>query len=275
MNKIFTGVLLVNLTNLFITINFITINTFRIDTYFVGYFIMCWGLMEVSSLSNRFKGILVLAGAMILFHVSSSAVFLLGIILPRYLHLALNLLLMAFTLLIPYNIIKGVEDIEAEHKIDLHSRQLYLAWKLLVGLSILQSVLTFFQFPLSVVLLMIPLLIIVAIGQFIITIYYLYRFNKMRVLFNKFDEELLETLPKKRPDDSPHDAGEITGAGLRHGLYPYRNIRAKDHRWFQQRRKDRRTSRRKGSEATRPLNRRKRRIRRKPHERMQRRGCRF
>ena len=174
-NSIFTGMLLVFL-------NFhLNINSSKIGLIpdFLGYYYILKGLTELDGLSGHFSVAAPYTRGMIAFSSLCYAMDLFGIssliVVGIPLIFVLGVTSSIISLVISYNIILGIKDIEIFRGQALNSRRLHSAWKLMAFFSLLPYALLFFP----------PLDTISTIIGFIIAIHYLYTFNTTKLLFNE------------------------------------------------------------------------------------------
>ena len=193
MRKIFIGMILVFL-------NFdITLGPSKIGLIpsFVGYAYMYSGVMELSDYSDKFvkiapiiKVMAICTGFIYLMDLLGfSAYFTLplgstfsDIEIPFAFVLfgiLLGLISMIASLYISYEIIQGIKDIESVKMKNLNSDQLLSTWKLLAVFTVLSFALLFIVPELALIC------IILAI---IVSIYYLFVFNKSKNLYYENDE---------------------------------------------------------------------------------------
>jgi len=193
MRKIFIGMILVFL-------NFdITLGPSKIGLIpsFVGYAYMYSGVMELSDYSDKFVKIAPIIKVMAIYTgfiylmdlLGFSAYFTLplgstfsdiGIPFAFVLFgILLGFISMIASLYISYEIIQGIKDIESVKMKNLNSDQLLSTWKLLAVFTVLSFALLFIVPELALIC------IILAI---IVSIYYLFVFNKSKNLYYENDE---------------------------------------------------------------------------------------
>ena len=155
---------------------------------FLGYWFILQGLEEVDELSNQFHKVKPLAKVMIVYSGINYAIDLFGIfpsidlfdtvIADALLVVIFGVLSTILSLLISYSIIMGIKDVQDSKKQELNADNLYSTWKLMAVFSVL-----------TFVLLSIPTIAIVSIIiSFVIAVYYLYTFNKTKVLFCMYNQ---------------------------------------------------------------------------------------
>ena len=143
---------------------------------FVGYCLILAGLTRLTGYSRRFVKIRPVVMAALVYSAIQYVLDLTGATLlfaedPR--RIILTLVSTVFSLLVSYNIIMGIKDIELTCGHDLESRHLYYAWKVWAVYSL--ALFVVFLLPMFT-----ALLIIIA---FIFAIYLLSKFNRTSSLF--------------------------------------------------------------------------------------------
>jgi len=171
MKKIFIGLILV-------LINFnLDFDASRIGLIpsFIGYYYVKKGLEEMGGYSDKFTAVLPYAKFMVVYASIAYLMDLFGI--SSQLDILINILLgivsATIFLLITYNIIMGVQEIEKKQELELNSANLLSAWKVIAVCSILVYVLFF-----------LPVLVLIcAIVAFAANIAFLFAFSKTNKLF--------------------------------------------------------------------------------------------
>jgi hypothetical protein len=164
---------------------------------FIGYAYMYSGVMELSGYSNKFVKIAPIIKVMIVYTgliyladlLGFSAYFGLSVWLASDISLEfalfgilLGLISIIASLYISYEIIQGIKDIESVKMKNLNSDQLLSTWKLLAD----------FTFISYVLFLIIPIAAIFIILTTIVSIYYLFVFNKSKNLYYENDENAFQ-----------------------------------------------------------------------------------
>ena len=197
MRKIFIGMILVFL-------NFdITMGSSKIGLIpsFIGYAYMYSGVLELSDYSNKFVKIAPIIKVMAIYTgfiylmdlLGFSAYFTLPLgstfsdIEIPFAFVLFGILLgwisMIASLYISYEIIQGIKDIESVKMKNLNSDQLLSTWKLLAVFTVLSYALLFIVPELALIC------IILAI---IVSIYYLFVFNKSKNLYYENDDDTFQ-----------------------------------------------------------------------------------
>lgn len=171
MRNIFIGMILVFI-NFTITINMMQIG---LVPNFIGYMFMFKGVSELIPLSDRFSKVKPMSAAMIVYSAFCYALDLFGISVSigQLFAFIIGLVSTVMSLIISYNIVIGIKEIELKQERNLNAKKLLTTWKLLAIFSLV-----------SYWLLIIPALFIVSvIIGFVIAVYYLFVFNESKNLF--------------------------------------------------------------------------------------------
>ena len=198
LNKILVGSIFVSLVHFNITVNGRSVDIL----YVIGFLLIYLGLSQIVDMSKRLKDAKDLALVMIILHTVDAVIVMSATAVPAAVGSVGTLIMSVFFLLVPYCIIKGVEEVEINNALDLGSEQLYKAWILVVFFRIVLYVPVvaglLFSPNMQWLLRMAGILLVVGIVSMFISIYYIYRLYKTRKLFNRF----LESAPGDRAPEN-------------------------------------------------------------------------
>ncbi len=177
MRSIFIGYMF---TFLNININF-GHSTLDILPDFIGFWFIIKGLKELAHESNFFEKVLPLAKFMMVYTAALWIMNLIGIAgtdntILTIVITVLGLISLAISLLLSFNIIQGVKEIEFNHFTSLESGPLEKAWKIMAIAEVATFLLAVIVPPLSVVSLIVA---------FIFAIVFLVRFNRSKNLYEQ------------------------------------------------------------------------------------------
>ena len=176
MRSIFIGYLFT-----FLNIN-LTFGNSTVDILpdFVGFWFIIKGLKELADESNFFEKVLPLAKFMMIYTAVLWIINVLGIgggnTVLTILFAILGLVSIAVSLLLSFNIIQGVKEIEFNHFTSLGSAALENAWKIMAIAEVASYLLAIILPPLAVVSILVA---------FVFAIIFLVRFNRSKNLYEQ------------------------------------------------------------------------------------------
>jgi hypothetical protein len=142
---------------------------------FIGYYYVKNGLVEIGEYSDKFTAVLPYTKFMVVYSSIAYFMDLFGISsqLDILVSILLGVVSVTIFLLITYNIIMGVQEIEKKQEQELNSVSLLSLWKVIAVCSVLVYVLYF-----------LPMLMVICIAvAFVANIGFLFAFSKTNRLF--------------------------------------------------------------------------------------------
>lgn len=150
---------------------------------FIGYIFIVNGLNELAGESERFIRMRPFSIFLAVYFGITYVLDILG--LSTYLSFILSLVSAAFSIVVTYNIIAGIRDIESSHGVSLESDSLMKTWTVAMVF-----------YAASYVSIIVPIITVFCIiASFVATIVFLVRFNRTRKLYeangggSSFDNE--------------------------------------------------------------------------------------
>ena len=167
----------------FVNVNLIRINDVSFNAI-IGYVLILIGLVELEALGGYFQKAKIYTQFMLIYAVFLTIMGMggtAGSLSPAVIF-TINLSFSAVTLFIIHSFIKGISQLEAETEQELNSKNLNLAWWLLIAFTFLPTILLNnlsanpeFRLVWSIIITV----------SFAACLYYLIMLNKTRVLFNE------------------------------------------------------------------------------------------